>query len=105
MFWVIFVILETVDLGFVIISLIFIDKFYYLLWVKSGSGFEELFEEFPKSSHLRDELLMLLGFLPFEGVPVEKYCVHCADVLNVFLIYCPPRCTSTAEIFRKLFPH
>ena len=40
MFWVIFVILETVDLGFVIISLIFIDKFYYLLWVKSGSGFE-----------------------------------------------------------------
>ena len=38
--------------------------------------FEELFEEFLKPSHLRDELLMLLGFLSFEGFPSEKSCVH-----------------------------
>ena len=88
MFWVNFVILEIMDLGFVIISLIFINKFYCLLWVKSRSRFEELFEEFPKSSHLRDDLLMLLGFFPFEGFPSEKYCVHYADVMNVFLLHC-----------------
>ena len=30
------------------------------LW-KTQLGFEELFEEFPKSSHLLDELLMFFG--------------------------------------------
>ena len=55
--------------------------------VYSRSGFEELFKEFPKSSHLRDEILMLLGFFSFEGFPSEKYCVHCADVMNVFLLH------------------
>ena len=56
--------------------------------VKPRLGFEELFEEFPKSSHLRDELLLLLGFLSFEGFPSEKSCVHCADVMNVLLLQC-----------------
>ena len=37
--------------------------------------FEEFFEEFLKPSHLRDELLMLLGFLSFEDFPSEKYCL------------------------------
>ena len=55
--------------------------------VKPRFGFEELFEEFPKSSHSRDELLMFLGFLSFEGFPSEKSCVHCADVMNVFLLH------------------
>ena len=45
---------------FGIISLIFFfDNFCDV--VKPRFGFEELFEEFPKSSHLRDELLMLFG--------------------------------------------
>ena len=40
-------------------------------------GFEELFEEF-QASHLRDELLMLLGFLSFKGFPGEKLlCTVC----------------------------
>ena len=58
---------------------------------KPRFGFEEIFEEFPKSSHSRDDLLMLLGFLSFEGFPSEKSCVHCANVMNVFftaLIIC-----------------
>ena len=50
--------------------------------------FEELFEEFPKPSHLRDELLMLLGFCPFEGFPSENIVSKCANVINVFLLYC-----------------
>ena len=49
-------------------------------------GFEELFEEFPKSSHSRDDLLKILGFLCFESFPSEKSCVHCVDVMNVFFI-------------------
>ena len=58
--------------------------------VKPRFGFEEHFEEFLKPSHLRDELLMLLGFLSFEGSSGEKYCVRvsmCADVMNVFLLH------------------
>ena len=55
--------------------------------VKPRFGFEELFEEFPKSSYSRDELLMLWGFFSFEGFPSEKSCVHCADVMNVFTCY------------------
>ena len=35
--------------------------------VKPRLGLEELFEEFPKSSHLRDELLIFLGgFCPLK---------------------------------------
>ena len=45
----------------------------------------ELFEEF-QSSHLQNELLMLLGFLSFKGYPSEKSCVQCVDVIDV--IYC-----------------
>ena len=55
--------------------------------VNSRSRIEKNFEEVFKSSHLRDELLMLLGFLSFEGFPSEKSCVHCADVMNVFLMH------------------
>ena len=69
--WEIFVTLEIVGK---IISLIFTNKL--VLWVNSRSRIEELFEEFFESSHSRDELLMLLGFLSFEGFPNEKYCVH-----------------------------
>ena len=42
----------------------------------------ELFEDF-QSSHLRDELLMLLGFLSFKGFPREKSRVQCVDVIDV----------------------
>ena len=59
-----------------IISLIFTDEFYSYCGQNPDPGFEELFEEFLKPSYLRDELLMLLGFLSFEGFPSEKYCVH-----------------------------
>ena len=55
--------------------------------VKPRFGFEELFEEFPKPSHLRDKLLMLLGFFPLK-VSSVKTRVHCADVMNVFLLHC-----------------
>ena len=56
--------------------------------VKPRFGFEELFEEFRKPSHLRDELLMLLGFLSFEGFPSENTVSKCADVMNVFSLHC-----------------
>ena len=59
-----------------------------LLWSKSRSRFEEIFEEFLRPSHLRDELLMLLGFLSFEGFPVKNIVSMCADVINVFLLHC-----------------
>ena len=69
----------------VIINLILLPINFTVTMVKPRFGFEELFEEFPKSSHSQDELLMLLGFLSFEGFPSEKSRVHCADVMNVFL--------------------
>ena len=59
-----------------------------LLWSKSRSRFEEIFEEFLRPSHLRDELLMLLGFLSFEGFPVKNIVSMCANVINVFLLHC-----------------
>ena len=43
-----------------------------------------------KPSHLRDELLMLLGFLSFEGFPSENIVSKCADVMNVLLLHCSP---------------
>ena len=59
---------------FGIISLIFFfDNFCDV--VKPRFGFEELFEEFLKPSHLQDELLILLGFFSFQGFLSEKYCV------------------------------
>ena len=60
----------------VIISLNILLIIFIVTVVKPRFGFKELFEEFSESSHLRDELLMLLGFLSFEGFPSEKYCVH-----------------------------
>ena len=44
-----------------------------------------LFEEF-HSSHLRDELLMLLGFLSFKSFSVKNFGVQCVDVIDV--VYC-----------------
>ena len=57
--------------------------FFIVTMVKPRSGFKELFEEFSESSHLRDALLMLLGFSPMK-ILVSM----CIDVMNVFLLYC-----------------
>ena len=70
-----------------IISLIFLLINFAMTVVKPRFGFEELFEEIPKSSHSQDELLILLGFLSFEGFPIEKSCVHCANVMNIILLH------------------
>ena len=63
-------------LWFLFISLNFTNKIYSTVGTIPDLEFKEFFEEFLKTSHLRDELLMLLGFLSFEGFPTEKYCVH-----------------------------
>ena len=56
--------------------------------VKPKLGFKELFKEFPKSSHLQDELSMLFGvFFPLKVSPMKNSCVHCADVMNVILLH------------------
>ena len=55
--------------------------------VKPRLGFEELFEEFLKSSHLRDELVMLFGVCHLKVFVVKNSCVYCADVMNVFLLH------------------
>ena len=60
----------------VIISLNILLIIFIMTVVKPRFGFTELSEEFSESSHLRDELLMLLGFFSFEGFPNEKSCVH-----------------------------
>ena len=39
-----------------------------------------------QSSHLRDELLVFLGFLSFKGFSSEKSRVHCVDLIDV--VYC-----------------
>ena len=59
-----------------IISLIFTDEFYSYYGQNPDLDLRNFFEEFLKPFHLRDELLMLLGFLSLEGFPSEKYCAH-----------------------------
>ena len=59
-----------------IIGLIFTDEFYSYCGQNRDLDLRNFLEDFFESSHLRDELLMLLGFLSFEGFPMEKYCIH-----------------------------
>ena len=71
--WENYVVLENV-IGIISLNILLI--IFIVTVVKPRFGFKKFFEEFSESSHLRDELLMLLGFLSFEGFPNEKYCVH-----------------------------
>ena len=66
-----------------------------------------------KSSHLRDELLMLLGFLSFKGFPIKNSCVHCvwcvdlstALVIVIYAIVCKIlRIHANAKIFNTILP-
>ena len=83
--WENYIVLENVT-GIISLNILLI--IFIVTVVKPRFGFKELFEEFPKSSHLRDELLMLLGFFSFKGFPVKNIVSKCADVMNVFLLYC-----------------
>ena len=67
-----------------IISLSFTDEFYCYCGKILDLELMNFFEEFSESSHLRDELLMLLGFLSFEGSPVKNIVSMCVDVMNEF---------------------